>query len=169
MWVVPPCPLVFSLRSLPAEPHVCPVGSHCQRTRLQRRTDIPSTPLTPKAHYRVRKCLQLDLVLRLLTMPIPYIQLNINFNIKLISTQFFPVSRFAGIHIKTLHIIHSFTPCMLREKPISLYLAVGIWVKLLRLMSNLCCPLLGYNPVRTSQETHYVSTTESSRLMLYKI
>jgi hypothetical protein len=31
------------------------------------------------------------------------------------------------------------------------------------------CRLLGYkNPVRTSQETHYVSTTESSQLMLYK-
>jgi hypothetical protein len=30
--------------------------------------------------------------------------------------------------------------------------------------------LLGYkNPVRTSQETHYVSATESSQLMLYKI
>jgi hypothetical protein len=32
------------------------------------------------------------------------------------------------------------------------------------------CRLLGYNnPVRTSQETQYVSATESSRLMLYKI
>jgi hypothetical protein len=32
------------------------------------------------------------------------------------------------------------------------------------------CRLLGYtNPVRTSQETHYVSTTESSQLMLCKI
>jgi hypothetical protein len=32
------------------------------------------------------------------------------------------------------------------------------------------CRLLGYkNPVRTSQETHYVSTTELSRLMLCKI
>jgi hypothetical protein len=32
-----------------------------------------------------------------------------------------------------------------------------------------CC-LLGYkNPVRTSQETHYVSATESSQLMLCKI
>jgi hypothetical protein len=32
------------------------------------------------------------------------------------------------------------------------------------------CRLLGYKtPVRTSQETHYVSTTESSRLMLCKI
>jgi hypothetical protein len=32
------------------------------------------------------------------------------------------------------------------------------------------CRLLGYkNPVRTSQETHYVSATESSRLMLCKI
>jgi hypothetical protein len=32
------------------------------------------------------------------------------------------------------------------------------------------CRLLRYkNPVRTSQETHYVSTTESSRLMLSKI
>jgi hypothetical protein len=32
------------------------------------------------------------------------------------------------------------------------------------------CRLLGYiNPVRTSQETHYISTTESSRLMLCKI
>jgi hypothetical protein len=32
------------------------------------------------------------------------------------------------------------------------------------------CSLLGYkNPVRTSEETHYVSTTESSRLMLCKI
>jgi hypothetical protein len=32
------------------------------------------------------------------------------------------------------------------------------------------CRLLGYkNPVRTSQETHYFSTTEHSRLMLYKI
>jgi hypothetical protein len=31
------------------------------------------------------------------------------------------------------------------------------------------CRLLGYkNPVRTSQETHYVSTTEHSRLMLCK-
>jgi hypothetical protein len=31
------------------------------------------------------------------------------------------------------------------------------------------CRLLGYkNPVRTSQETHYVSATESSRLMLLK-
>jgi hypothetical protein len=30
--------------------------------------------------------------------------------------------------------------------------------------------LLGYkNPVRTSQETHYVSATESSQLMLCKI
>jgi hypothetical protein len=30
--------------------------------------------------------------------------------------------------------------------------------------------LLGYeNPVRTSQETHYVSATESSQLMLRKI
>jgi hypothetical protein len=32
------------------------------------------------------------------------------------------------------------------------------------------CRLLGYkNPVRTSQETRYVSATESSRLMLRKI
>jgi hypothetical protein len=32
------------------------------------------------------------------------------------------------------------------------------------------CRLLGYkNPVRTSQETHYISTTESSQLMLCKI
>jgi hypothetical protein len=32
------------------------------------------------------------------------------------------------------------------------------------------CRLLGYkSPVRTSQETHYISTTESSRLMLCKI
>jgi hypothetical protein len=32
------------------------------------------------------------------------------------------------------------------------------------------CRLLGYeNPVRTSQETHYVSATESTRLMLCKI
>jgi hypothetical protein len=32
------------------------------------------------------------------------------------------------------------------------------------------CRLLGYkNPVRTSQETHYVSSTESSQLMLCKI
>jgi hypothetical protein len=31
------------------------------------------------------------------------------------------------------------------------------------------CHLLGYNPVRTSQETHYVSATELSRLMLCKI
>jgi hypothetical protein len=32
------------------------------------------------------------------------------------------------------------------------------------------CRLLGYkNPVRTSQETYYVSTTESSHLMLRKI
>jgi hypothetical protein len=32
------------------------------------------------------------------------------------------------------------------------------------------CRLLGYEiPVRTSQETHYVSATESSRLMLCKI
>jgi hypothetical protein len=32
------------------------------------------------------------------------------------------------------------------------------------------CRLLGYkNPVRTSQETHYVSPTESSRLMLCNI
>jgi hypothetical protein len=32
------------------------------------------------------------------------------------------------------------------------------------------CRLLGYkNPVRTSQETHYVSATESSRLTLGKI
>jgi hypothetical protein len=32
------------------------------------------------------------------------------------------------------------------------------------------CRLLGYkNPVRTSQETHYVSTTETSQLMLCKI
>jgi hypothetical protein len=32
------------------------------------------------------------------------------------------------------------------------------------------CRLLGYkNPVRTSQETHYVSTTESSQLTLCKI
>jgi hypothetical protein len=32
------------------------------------------------------------------------------------------------------------------------------------------CRLLGYEtPVRTSQETHYVSATEPSRLMLYKI
>jgi hypothetical protein len=32
------------------------------------------------------------------------------------------------------------------------------------------CRLLGYtNPVRTSQETHYVSTTELSQLMLWKI
>jgi hypothetical protein len=32
------------------------------------------------------------------------------------------------------------------------------------------CRLLGYrNPVRTSQETHYVSATEPSRLMLCKI
>jgi hypothetical protein len=32
------------------------------------------------------------------------------------------------------------------------------------------CRLLGYNtPVRTSQETHYVSVAESSRLMLCKI
>jgi hypothetical protein len=31
------------------------------------------------------------------------------------------------------------------------------------------CRLLGYkNPVRTSQETHYVSTAESSRLNLHK-
>jgi hypothetical protein len=29
------------------------------------------------------------------------------------------------------------------------------------------CRLLGYeNPLRTSQETHYISATESSRLML---
>jgi hypothetical protein len=32
------------------------------------------------------------------------------------------------------------------------------------------CRLLGYkNPVRTSQQTHYVSATELSRLMLCKI
>jgi hypothetical protein len=32
------------------------------------------------------------------------------------------------------------------------------------------CRLLGYkNPVRTSQETHYVTTTELSQLMLRKI
>jgi hypothetical protein len=32
------------------------------------------------------------------------------------------------------------------------------------------CRLLGYkNPVRTSQETYYLSTTESSQLMLCKI
>jgi hypothetical protein len=32
------------------------------------------------------------------------------------------------------------------------------------------CRLLGYkNPVRTSQETNYVSATESSQLMLCKI
>jgi hypothetical protein len=32
------------------------------------------------------------------------------------------------------------------------------------------CRLLGHKtPVRTSQETHYVSTTESSQLMLCKI
>jgi hypothetical protein len=32
------------------------------------------------------------------------------------------------------------------------------------------CRLLGYkNPVRTSQETHYVSTTAPSQLMLCKI
>jgi hypothetical protein len=32
------------------------------------------------------------------------------------------------------------------------------------------CRILGYkNPVRTSQETHYVSATEPSRLMLCKI
>jgi hypothetical protein len=32
------------------------------------------------------------------------------------------------------------------------------------------CRLLGYKtPVRTSQETHYVSATELSRLMLCKI
>jgi hypothetical protein len=32
------------------------------------------------------------------------------------------------------------------------------------------CRLLGYkNPVRTSQETHYVSATEFSQLMLCKI
>jgi hypothetical protein len=32
------------------------------------------------------------------------------------------------------------------------------------------CRLLGYkNPVRTSQETHYVSAIESSRLLLCKI
>jgi hypothetical protein len=32
------------------------------------------------------------------------------------------------------------------------------------------CRLLGYkNPIPTLQETHYVSTTESSRLMLCKI
>jgi hypothetical protein len=32
------------------------------------------------------------------------------------------------------------------------------------------CRLLGYkNPVRTSQEAHYVSATEPSRLMLCKI
>jgi hypothetical protein len=32
------------------------------------------------------------------------------------------------------------------------------------------CYLLGYeNPVRTSQETHYVSATESSQLILCKI
>jgi hypothetical protein len=32
------------------------------------------------------------------------------------------------------------------------------------------CRLLGYkNPVPTSQETHYVSTTQSSQLMLCKI
>jgi hypothetical protein len=32
------------------------------------------------------------------------------------------------------------------------------------------CRLLGYkNPVRTSQETHYVSITEPSQLMLCKI
>jgi hypothetical protein len=35
-------------------------------------------------------------------------------------------------------------------------------------MKNYC--LLGYiNPVRTSQETHYVSGTESSRSMLFRI
>jgi hypothetical protein len=32
------------------------------------------------------------------------------------------------------------------------------------------CRLLGYkNPVHTSQETHYISATESNRLMLRKI
>jgi hypothetical protein len=32
------------------------------------------------------------------------------------------------------------------------------------------CRLLGYNnPIRTSQETHYVSATEHSRLMVCKI
>jgi hypothetical protein len=32
------------------------------------------------------------------------------------------------------------------------------------------CRLLGYKtPVRTSQETHYVSTTEPSQLMLRKV
>jgi hypothetical protein len=32
------------------------------------------------------------------------------------------------------------------------------------------CRLLGYkNTVRTSQETHYLSVTESSQLMLFKI
>jgi hypothetical protein len=32
------------------------------------------------------------------------------------------------------------------------------------------CSLLGYkNPFRTSQETHYVSATQPSRLMLRKI
>jgi hypothetical protein len=32
------------------------------------------------------------------------------------------------------------------------------------------CRLLGYrNPIRTSQETHYVSATEPSQLMLCKI
>jgi hypothetical protein len=32
------------------------------------------------------------------------------------------------------------------------------------------CDILGYkNPVRTSQETHYVSATETNRLMLCKI
>jgi hypothetical protein len=36
--------------------------------------------------------------------------------------------------------------------------------------NNEDCRLLGYkNPVRTSQETHYVSATESSPLMVCKI
>jgi hypothetical protein len=32
-----------------------------------------------------------------------------------------------------------------------------------------CCPLGYKNPLRTSQETHYVSATEPSRLMLCKV
>jgi hypothetical protein len=42
-----------------------------------------------------------------------------------------------------------------------------IWVFMAVTMKN--ARLLGYNPVRTSQETHYFSNTETSRLMLCKI
>jgi hypothetical protein len=52
------------------------------------------------------------------------------------------------------------------------FVVFGLWCKILGFHGGDYeeCHLLGYkSPVRTSQETHYVSTTESSQLMLCKI